>query len=618
MSSQQNNANARRLILSICVVLFTGLLVFIYQYDPSYATEARQLSLKEQSAYDAIAQENKDYQEQIHSLRKEIEQLTFDRESFGDESLEKKVEDLEDFIQAREQDREDFEIKLAELAEIVNEKDDEIEHHKDQILVLTEQIEQQRELYESLAEKREALERSEEIIARMEGSLHDKKQQFEQLVRDVPPLKVELEEKKARLQLVQTELLSLKAQMNERIEEIEDERDSALAKLKETQDELDELDILVGTLHGELNDERDQKEKLNAEIASLHQETEEALVQLEEFEIVKSDLEEKEIQLQDSEDELVAARNTINGLNQRLKQKDEMFSANLQIEEEKKQQLREHLSDLEHELAILRDEVGKIPALQEQIKLQHQEFDVVQNDLEKSDESLRILQNDYSDVKAAYAAIEQEKQTLLKALEENAGTIEELERQFQQQNRKWLAEVQNEREKQSELTKRMQSAEERNQQLQARVDGLQTELKIQNEKVNDLLVFERKFEEERKKRMIKEQVLKQLQAHLQHQKRSLSEIETHRQTLNQELEETQQSYSQLAKELAKRKPAPGIVENVVINEPQQHIVRNGETLMHISKHYYGTTKKWRRILEANRETISDENQIRPGTLLAIP
>jgi len=84
------------------------------------------------------------------------------------------------------------------------------------------------------------------------------------------------------------------------------------------------------------------------------------------------------------------------------------------------------------------------------------------------------------------------------------------------------------------------------------------------------------------------------------------------------LELTQRSYSQLARELAKRKPAPGVIEDIVMSEPQQHIVAEGETLMHISKEYYGTTRKWRRILEANRETIPDENKIRPGTELTIP
>jgi len=57
---------------------------------------------------------------------------------------------------------------------------------------------------------------------------------------------------------------------------------------------------------------------------------------------------------------------------------------------------------------------------------------------------------------------------------------------------------------------------------------------------------------------------------------------------------------------------------VVMNVSQQHIVAEGETLMHISKKYYGTTRKWKRILEANRDVIQDENKIRPGTELMIP
>lgn len=49
-----------------------------------------------------------------------------------------------------------------------------------------------------------------------------------------------------------------------------------------------------------------------------------------------------------------------------------------------------------------------------------------------------------------------------------------------------------------------------------------------------------------------------------------------------------------------------------------HIVRKNETLSAISKQYYGTAHQWQKILEANRDTISDANKISPGTKLIIP
>ncbi len=53
--------------------------------------------------------------------------------------------------------------------------------------------------------------------------------------------------------------------------------------------------------------------------------------------------------------------------------------------------------------------------------------------------------------------------------------------------------------------------------------------------------------------------------------------------------------------------------------PQRfHIVRTGETLSEISRKYYGSAGKWRKIFEANRGTVQDPNTVTPGTQLIIP
>lgn len=49
-----------------------------------------------------------------------------------------------------------------------------------------------------------------------------------------------------------------------------------------------------------------------------------------------------------------------------------------------------------------------------------------------------------------------------------------------------------------------------------------------------------------------------------------------------------------------------------------HTVAKGETLSAISQKYYGTTKKWNEIYEANKGLISNRNQIKPGIQLMIP
>ncbi len=54
-------------------------------------------------------------------------------------------------------------------------------------------------------------------------------------------------------------------------------------------------------------------------------------------------------------------------------------------------------------------------------------------------------------------------------------------------------------------------------------------------------------------------------------------------------------------------------------KPQKfHIVREGETLSKISSLYYGSGGKWQKILDSNRNTITDANKIKPGMKLIIP
>ena len=49
-----------------------------------------------------------------------------------------------------------------------------------------------------------------------------------------------------------------------------------------------------------------------------------------------------------------------------------------------------------------------------------------------------------------------------------------------------------------------------------------------------------------------------------------------------------------------------------------HIVMKGQTLTQISQKYYGSAGNWKKILDANRNTIKDPNKLIPGTKLIIP
>lgn len=51
---------------------------------------------------------------------------------------------------------------------------------------------------------------------------------------------------------------------------------------------------------------------------------------------------------------------------------------------------------------------------------------------------------------------------------------------------------------------------------------------------------------------------------------------------------------------------------------EKYTVSKGDTLQKISKKFYGTTKKWNKIFEANMDTLKAPDRIRPGQILNIP
>jgi nucleoid-associated protein YgaU len=55
-----------------------------------------------------------------------------------------------------------------------------------------------------------------------------------------------------------------------------------------------------------------------------------------------------------------------------------------------------------------------------------------------------------------------------------------------------------------------------------------------------------------------------------------------------------------------------------IKSQKFHIVAKGETLSSISSKYYGSSGKWRKIYDNNRDIIKDPNSLRPGTKLMLP
>ncbi|MFA4989303.1 MAG: LysM peptidoglycan-binding domain-containing protein [Candidatus Omnitrophota bacterium] len=51
---------------------------------------------------------------------------------------------------------------------------------------------------------------------------------------------------------------------------------------------------------------------------------------------------------------------------------------------------------------------------------------------------------------------------------------------------------------------------------------------------------------------------------------------------------------------------------------QRYVVTKNDTLQKISKKFYGTTRNWTKIYEANKDTLSGPNKVYPGQVLNIP
>lgn len=61
-------------------------------------------------------------------------------------------------------------------------------------------------------------------------------------------------------------------------------------------------------------------------------------------------------------------------------------------------------------------------------------------------------------------------------------------------------------------------------------------------------------------------------------------------------------------------------EELLSDEPSytEYVVKEGDTLQKISQKFYGTTKAWKDIYEANSDKLKGPDQIRPGQVLNIP
>jgi len=52
--------------------------------------------------------------------------------------------------------------------------------------------------------------------------------------------------------------------------------------------------------------------------------------------------------------------------------------------------------------------------------------------------------------------------------------------------------------------------------------------------------------------------------------------------------------------------------------PRSYVVREGDTLASISRKFYKSSGRWKKIRDANRSVLDDPTKLKPGTTLTIP
>lgn len=71
-------------------------------------------------------------------------------------------------------------------------------------------------------------------------------------------------------------------------------------------------------------------------------------------------------------------------------------------------------------------------------------------------------------------------------------------------------------------------------------------------------------------------------------------------------------------EPAQAAPQPPAPSQTPKAAARTYVVQKGDTLSKISQKQYGTTKRWKQIYDANRDRISNINNLKVGTQLVIP
>lgn len=271
------------------------------------------------------------------------------------------------------------------------------------------------------------------------------------------------------------------------------------------------------------------------------------------------------------------------------------------------------------------------------------ELDVLPDQLNEVQGELTTLQGDYD-------AVSQENQALAAqvAAAQTAATRQQQAAQetWTQERTRLRSEIEQLRRSADELASRSSGDQEQLNSLlgevaaaRSRITTLENQLTAAGEETAAMSTIEARLQSAERELRSQRSTNSQLQSSLTAERRThesrFATLERENTALNTRLRQAQNTLDQIA--AAARVLNPGSVNvappaalssvaptsslanrNSVSSVARTHVVTEGDSLTRISMLYYGTPTRWREIYQANRETLSAANALRPGQQLRIP
>jgi nucleoid-associated protein YgaU len=539
---------------------------------------------------------------------------------FGQEKSRAKEiqENLEHALAKYDEAREKAELlegQLRELSHQISEKDQSYHLLKQQLSATSQEHQHLRNHHKEITQEKDALEQ------RYILELH------KLMVQDdlMQKLQEDLKERSTALQNV-TQLKEDFAAQKEAVEKKRKEMEDLLNKEIEAKNTYSEQ---IGLLKTQLEQKQLQTKNLESHLVhlqNLYRSEQEGLANLEQIQ------DDTAHRLQTLEKELAAHREMIASKNleiQTLSDAKNVAKSNFKKQQEiilneldsERNKAKAHQDELEKTLASYKQEQNKVHELEQKAGEQQQasmELDLLKNKLTSAEMASMSRQ-------VEQAAMDQQYDDRIKDLEGKLQLMRQIVKEKENEykslaNRLADNSAPKDNSSSSKRNPSQDTNERRLRELQDRLQKMERQSKeIESahqtamEKVVKLSEQNRQLKEEKEHALVEKASIEQ---------KYLKELKTLMQKKSEDDRQSQQmgeanKGSMSGRQMANSGRTYQEQKTGQFSE-RTHMVAEGDTLRIISKMYYGTPNRWKIIFQANRDKIPDENRLKKGTVLVIP